>query len=640
MLIKTPVLVKALIAGLLVAASIPPWGWWPLGWIGLAIWVSLLDGCGAFRRAQLSAVAAAAWIAPSTVWMADFTLPGWLLAVIGYSGMHSVAAIAVPNNKTRYVVFPAVFALAELLRWSWPFGGVPVATVSMGQVSGPLGETARIAGALFVTWLTAHTGTTLALIISHVHGWRATHGQLPAQNELPEHSQLPTHSWRATTHTTHTTHSRRAVTHGWRAALMPGISVIVILLIVTAAQIAPRGRAVTALSADRENTDADNQGNTDAENMLVDNTVVDNTVRVAVVQGGGPQNTRADVCAQRGVFERHISTTLTEIAEPVDMIVWPEDVVHLSARHAVTPNRCGEQTLLKYAEAHTRIADVARQKNAVLVAGFFAPPYSLSYDYNLQRTSHTPNITDTTSSTMNTPNPNAPPPYTNATDHSLNFVSVYGSNGNVLGEYHKVQLVPFGELVPLRPLFERFNEALPARDVGPGFPDKPAAVDTPLGVIGISISWEVFFSHRARSAIGDGSGEVLLNPTNGSSYQFTILQAQQIATSRLRAIETGRWVLQAAPTGFSAVISPEGRIVERSNISESGVIVADINMRRGHTIATRVGMLPVAALMVAILFMGHTTSYLQHHAPAGRIRTKARAEHYSALKCTDPRIEH
>lgn len=573
-LVKALPLIKALIAGLLVAASVPPWGWWPLGWIGLAIWVELLDGCSAFRRAQLSAVAATAWIAPSTVWMTDFTLPGWLLAVIGYSGMHSVAAIAVPNNKRRYVVFPAVFALAELLRWNWPFGGVPVATVSMGQVSGPLGETARIAGALFVTWLTAHTGATLALIISHARNRVRTH------NPKPTHSRLPAHSSRAT--------------HGWRAALMPGISVTVILLTITAAQIAPRGRATT--DHGKRATDADNMA-------------VNNTVRVAVVQGGGPQNTRADVCAQRGVFERHISTTLTEITQPVDMIVWPEDVVHLSARHATTPNRCGEQTLLKHAEAHTRIAAVARQKNAVLVAGFFAPPYSLSY--NLQQSSDT----------WNTPDPTSPLDM-NATDHNLNFVSVYDSYGDVIGEYHKVQLVPFGELVPLRPLFERFNGALPARDVGAGFPDKPAAVDTPLGVIGISISWEVFFSHRARDAIGASSGEVLLNPTNGSSYKFAILQSQQIATSRLRAIETGRWVLQAAPTGFSAVISPEGRVVERSNISESKVIFADIEMRAGNTIATRVGVLPVAALMVTILFIGHATSYLQHHASAGRIGTK------------------
>jgi apolipoprotein N-acyltransferase len=85
-------------------------------------------------------------------------------------------------------------------------------------------------------------------------------------------------------------------------------------------------------------------------------------------------------------------------------------------------------------------------------------------------------------------------------------------------------------------------------------------VDTPVGPLGIVISWEVFFADRARDAIGNG-GEVLLNPTNGSSYWLTQVQTQQVASSRLRAIETGRWELQAAPTGFSALVDPAGNLL-------------------------------------------------------------------------------
>ena len=65
------------------------------------------------------------------------------------------------------------------------------------------------------------------------------------------------------------------------------------------------------------------------------------------------------------------------------------------------------------------------------------------------------------------------------------------------------------------------------------------------------ISWEVFFGGRAREGVKHG-GEVLLNPTNGASYTGTIVQTQQVASSRLRAIETGRWLVQAAPTGLLA----------------------------------------------------------------------------------------
>ena len=185
-------------------------------------------------------------------------------------------------------------------------------------------------------------------------------------------------------------------------------------------------------------------------------------------------------------------------------------------------------------------------------------------------------------------------------DSNRNYAAAYDPTGEVVGEYHKHWLVPFGEYVPLRSLVARFDDELPGRDVEPGPASGPAAMRTPLGVLGVSISWEVFFDHRARSAIRDG-GQLLLNPTNGSSYWLTVLQSQQVAASRLRAIETGRWVVQAAPTGFSAVITPSGEVVERTGVSESRVIRAVVELRRGDTLAVRTGTIPT--VLAAILTM-------------------------------------
>ena len=78
------------------------------------------------------------------------------------------------------------------------------------------------------------------------------------------------------------------------------------------------------------------------------------------------------------------------------------------------------------------------------------------------------------------------------------------------------------------------------------------------------ISWEVFFGGRGRAATtADGTGDtsILLNPTNGASYTGTVLQTQQIASSKLRAIENGRWVVQVSPTGFSAFVDPDGDVL-------------------------------------------------------------------------------
>jgi apolipoprotein N-acyltransferase len=105
----------------------------------------------------------------------------------------------------------------------------------------------------------------------------------------------------------------------------------------------------------------------------------------------------------------------------------------------------------------------------------------------------------------------------------------------------------------------------------------------------------VFFTNRGRDGVQHG-GELLINPTNGSSYWLSMVQTQQVASSRLRAIENGRWVLQAAPTGFSAIVDPDGDVVQRTSISEQAVLQQAVPLRSGRTIATTLGPLPVVLL--------------------------------------------
>ena len=110
----------------------------------------------------------------------------------------------------------------------------------------------------------------------------------------------------------------------------------------------------------------------------------------------------------------------------------------------------------------------------------------------------------------------------------------------------------------------------------------------------------MFFPDRARDAIGHG-GEVLLNPTNGSSFSGTQVQGQQVASSQLRAIETGRWTLQVAPTGYTAVVTPGGDVLQRSDISERAVLHATVELRTGRTWALDVGdWLPIALALAAV----------------------------------------
>ena len=188
----------------------------------------------------------------------------------------------------------------------------------------------------------------------------------------------------------------------------------------------------------------------------------------------------------------------------------------------------------------------------------------------------------------------------------------------MVDRYDKVRAVPFGEFVPLRS-----SRRWPARRASPVATSSPAPSrrsSTPRSVpLGLVISWEVFFPDRARDAIGNG-GEVLLQPHERVVDWLTQVQTQQVASSRLRAIETGRWELQAAPTGFSALVDPDGALLERTGISEPAVIEA-IARRQGSTLATTVGYWPMILLSLVAIALGWWWQRpigrgLQHH-PAG-----------------------
>src|SRR5262249_21681317 len=110
----------------------------------------------------------------------------------------------------------------------------------------------------------------------------------------------------------------------------------------------------------------------------------------------------------------------------------------------------------------------------------------------------------------------------------------------------------------------------------------------------------VFFSDRARAAIRAG-GRLLLVPTNAASYTTSQVPDQEVATARLRAIETGRDVVQAAPTGFSALIDHNGRVLARSNLGAEAVLAETMALRGGWTPYVRWGDAPVLLAAAAAL---------------------------------------
>ncbi len=448
--------VLALLAGLLLAAATPPWGFWIAAFFGIALLDHVLDGTTGWARFGRAWLVWAALLYPTIFWMRAMTLPGYVIAAAAYAGFLAAGTLLAPTGPGRFVALPGGIMLAEWVRWRWPFGGVPLSNLAIGQVAGPLAPMLRVGGALFVVGMTVTVGCVLAA------AWKRQ--------------------------------PRIALALAAFTAVVLGVAIV-----------AP-------------------DGNPTGERL-----------DVALVQGGGPQGTRADETDPSVVFQRHIdASNQIDSGHDLDLVIWPEDVVDVATLRGSAEDR--------------QLRNLARRLHTTLIVGVVEDE---------------------------------------GADAFHNWAVVYDPAGDELDRYEKVERVPFGEWVPMRSIIEPLSGgSVPDRDALIG--QEPAVVHTEHGTLGVMISWEVFFGERARDAATHGA-EVLLNPTNGSSFEGTQVQTQQVASSRMRAIENGRWVTQVAPTGFSAVVTPDGDVRQRTAVSEQRVLYDTIELRTGETIYARLG---------------------------------------------------
>jgi apolipoprotein N-acyltransferase len=150
-----------LAAGVMTAISLPPWGFWVLGPVGLAVLYRLLQGRTAPARALAGLLFGIGLFAVGLFFTTAFNAGGWVVLVLFESAFVAVACALVPPARGRSLAFPAVLVLAEVVRGSWPFGGIPMGGIPLGQVSSPLGPAARLGGPLLLTALAAIAGVAL-----------------------------------------------------------------------------------------------------------------------------------------------------------------------------------------------------------------------------------------------------------------------------------------------------------------------------------------------------------------------------------------------------------------------------------------------------------------------------------------------
>jgi apolipoprotein N-acyltransferase len=181
------------------------------------------------------------------------------------------------------------------------------------------------------------------------------------------------------------------------------------------------------------------------------------------------------------------------------------------------------------------------------------------------------------------------------------------------GDRHDKRIVqPFGEYLPWRGFFRHLSGM--ADMAGYIVPGKGSGVVRAGGTpIGIATCWEVSFDRALQHSVRNGA-QLLAVPANNANFNQTMSE-QQLAFSKLRAVELDRYAVVASNVGISAVVTPDGRELQRTPFFSPAYLDTQVRLKTSMTPAAKWGpivqgalvLAAVAALLVAILHNGWLT---------------------------------
>lgn len=188
---------------------------------------------------------------------------------------------------------------------------------------------------------------------------------------------------------------------------------------------------------------------------------------------------------------------------------------------------------------------------------------------------------------------------------TTNSALVWEPGRGPVDRYDKRRVQPFGEYLPYRDFFALFSRyAAMAGHFVPGTGDGTVRM---AGVeVGLATCWEVAFDASVADSVRGGA-QLLAVPTNNATFGYTDMTYQQLAMSRVRAVEHGRAVLVAATSGVSAVVAPDGSVRRHTSLFTPDALVGEVTLRSATTPATRLGAAPewlLAGLGIAAVLAG------------------------------------
>jgi apolipoprotein N-acyltransferase len=280
--------------------------------------------------------------------------------------------------------------------------------------------------------------------------------------------------------------------------------------------------------------------------FLQNSAAAGNSISLAAVQGNTPSvglefNGRA-----KAVFNLHLETTRKLVKEKYDAIVWPENAIDIDPRN--------------YPEVSASIKSLVQDLETPLIAGVV--------------------LTE-----------NGAP---------ANASVLYGATGDVESIYIKRYLTPFGEYMPLRSLAELvspYASSVIDFKSGAEFAVHNVSGD-PIAPI---ICYEIINDGVVREAANNSSA--LIVQTNSATFANTSESAQQLAITRIRAVEHSREILSVSTVGISAFIDNNGVVKSQSEVNVSTLLAGDLKLSETKTLADRLGGVAPLLVLLAALFL-------------------------------------
>ena len=271
------------------------------------------------------------------------------------------------------------------------------------------------------------------------------------------------------------------------------------------------------------------------------------TLAVSMIQANIPQDTKLQSDQLQPTLALYRTITRAQMKDS-GLIIWPETAVPTYFKRI-------NATYLR------PLADEAAQHNAELLIGTFV------YDEKTART--------------------------------YNSLVKPGAEVEI---YHKRHLVPFGEYLPLRGVLMWMKDyiVIPMSDLSAGQSDKPL-VQFKGYTTGVSICYEDAFGNEVIDALPEAN--LLINVSNDAWFGDSLAPHQHLEIARLRALESGRYLLRSTNTGISAVIDPSGAVTVQSPQFRTDVLTAEVVLLTGLTPYSRWGNWAVVTVLGGLLLV-------------------------------------